>query len=90
MEFDKKLLEAGLTKEMLLFFHSRTNNKQYQIKTAKLSRWNTFENERVGNKNGPIIIEIVLDNTYPFLREYTIDIAKLRQKKLNIFLQQKD
>ena len=77
MEIDKKILEAGLTKEMLLYFHSRTNNKEYKIKKALLSTWQL---------DGPLKITILLDNENNSIREYTIDVAKIRQKRLNILL----
>lgn len=75
MEISRKLKEAGLTKEILAFVHSRTANSKKNILKAEC--WSDRPGEtlkaRISFEGGG-------------LAEYTIDIAKARQKRLNLLL----
>ena len=76
MEISNELLEMGLTEELLLFCHSRTANSKYTIKKAYISRYQPHSQDGV---------KVVLETDGGTL-QYMIDVAKIRQKRLNILL----
>ena len=79
MEISRKLKEAGLTKEILAFVHSRTANSKKNILKAECCDF--LGNYRPGE---PLKARISFEGGG--LAEYTIDIAKARQKRLNLLL----
>ena len=80
MEISKELLDMGLTEELLLFYHSRTANSRYCIKSAYIRKSLI---ERLCDGSGGVKVFLVTDGG---LLEYIIDVAKIRQKRLNIIL----
>lgn len=79
MEISKELLDIGLTEELLLFYHNRTANSRYTIKSAYKSKYNPYSQDG---------LKVILVTDGGFL-QYVIDVAKIRQKRLNIILNTK-
>lgn len=79
MEISKELLDMGLTEELLLFYHSRTANSDLTIKSAYISRHDPY------SQDGVKVILVVGSG----LLQYVINVAKIRQKRLNIILNSK-
>ena len=86
MEISKELLDMGLTEELLLFYHSRTANSDLTIKSAYISKYDPYSQDGVK-------VILVLGSELRELRElssgllqYVINVAKIRQKRLNILL----
>ena len=76
MEISKELLDMGLTEELLLFYHSRTANSDLTIKSAYISKYDPYSQDGVK-------VILVLGSG---VLQYIIDVAKIRQKRLNILL----
>ena len=76
MEISKELLDMGLTEELLLFYHSRTANSDLTIKSAYISKYDPY------SQDGIKVILVVGSG----LLQYVINVAKIRQKRLNILL----
>ena len=76
MEISKELLDMGLTEELLLFYHSRTANSDLTIKSAYISKYDPY------SQDGVKVILVVGSG----LLQYVINVAKIRQKRLNILL----
>ena len=49
MEISKELLDMGLTEELLLFYHNRTANSKYTIKSAYKSLFTRWCQSSVGH-----------------------------------------
>lgn len=83
MEIDKELTELGLTEELLLFFHSRTANKSKKIEKAFAERysWRNYPKAMPGD---PIVFRVRFEGGGE--AEYTLEVAKVRQKRLNLLL----
>ena len=79
MKISKELEDSGLTKEILLFFHSRTANSQKNIVKVE-SPWRPTK--------PPLGDSLTLTVTFESGEkvEYTLHLSKLRQKKLNLLL----
>lgn len=76
MEISKELLDMGLTEELLLFYHSRTANSDLTIKSAYISKYDPYSQDGVK-------VILVLGSG---VLQYVINVAKIRQKRLNILL----
>ena len=83
MEIDKELTDAGLTEELLLFFHSRTANKNKKIEKAFAERysWRNYPKAMPGD---PLSFKVKFEGGGE--AEYTLEVAKVRQKRLNLLL----
>ena len=81
MEIEPILLQSGLTESIINFFHSRTNNKNYTIISVR--KVSGFRIHKDDTSNGIKVCITLEGNKFV---EYTIDVAKIRQKKLNILL----
>ena len=83
MEIDKELTDAGLTEELLLFFHSRTANKKKKIEKAFAERysWRNYPKAMPGD---PLSFKVKFEGGGE--AEYTLEVAKVRQKRLNLLL----
>ena len=79
MEISKELLDMGLTEELLLFYHSRTANSDLTIESAYISKHDPYS-------QGGVKVILVLGSG---VLQYIIDVAKIRQKRLNILLNSK-
>lgn len=85
-EHNEKLSEAGIAEETLRFFHSRTANADWEIVRAwPIDNWFM----RSIKKNGDTIVRVHLrSGSMKKEVEYTIDPAKVRQKRINILLEE--
>ncbi len=67
----------GLTENLLLFYHSRTSNAGYGIKRVFVRKMNRL------SEDGSVRVTVEIDGG---VIEYTMDIAKIREKRLNLLL----
>ena len=83
MEIDKELTDLGLTEEILLFFHSRTANKNKKIEKAIAERysWRNYPKPASGSA---LSFKVKFEGGSE--AEYTLEVAKVRQKRLNLLL----
>ena len=80
MEVSESLLSIGINQSILEFFHSRTNNKDMVIiKATKSSSSKEGQDIRV------LITLKSVDNCISCV-EYTMNLAKIRQKRINLLL----
>ena len=80
MEVSESLLSTGINQSILEFFHSRTNNKDMIIvKASKSSSSTEGQNIRV------LITLKSVDDRISCV-EYTMNLAKIRQKRINLLL----
>jgi len=91
MEIQPILLQHGITENIVNFFHSRTKNMHMTIvKVYKADVFGIPSNVEEGIK-----VNITLKENVPFGEDiihhaqYTIDVAKIRQKRLNLLLNSK-
>ena len=83
MQIEPILLQNGLTESIINFFHSRTNNKHYTIISVRNASGFRIDDTSNGIK---VCITLKNDKGNKHYVEYTIDVTKIRQKKLNILL----
>ena len=83
MEISKELLDMGLTEELLLFYHSRTANSDLTIKSAYISKYDPYSQDGV---KVILVLGSELRELSSGLLQYVINVAKIRQKRLNILL----
>ena len=83
MEISKELLDMGLTEELLLFYHSRTANSDLTINSAYISKYDTYSQDGV---KVILVLGSELRELSSGVLQYIIDVAKIRQKRLNILL----
>ena len=83
MEISKELLDMGLTEELLLFYHSRTANSDLTIKSAYISKYDPYSQDGV---KVILVLGSELRELSSGVLQYIIDVAKIRQKRLNILL----
>jgi len=83
MEISKELLDMGLTEELLLFYHSRTANSDLTIKSAYISKYDPYSQDGV---KVILVVGSELRELSSGLLQYVINVAKIRQKRLNILL----
>jgi hypothetical protein len=91
MEIEPILLQYGITENIINFFHSRTKNSNMTIvKVYKASGFSLLMDGQEGIK-----VDVTLKQNQPFGEDiirhaqYTIDLAKIRQKRLNLLLKTK-
>jgi len=77
IDISEELLRMGLTEQLLLFYHSRTSNATYNIKRVFVRKLNRL------SENGSVRVSV---ETNGGIIEYTMDIAKIREKRLNLLL----
>ncbi len=77
IDISKELLRMGLTENLLLFYHSRTSNAGYGIKRVFVRKMNRL------SEDGSVRVTVETDGG---VIEYTMDIAKIREKRLNLLL----
>lgn len=83
MEISKELLDMGLTEERVLFYHSRTANSDLTIKSAYISKYDPYSQDGV---KVILVLGSELRELSSGLLQYIIDVARIRQKRLNIIL----
>ena len=83
MEISKELLDMGLTEELLLFYHSRTANSDLTIKSAYISKYDPYSQDGV---KVILVLGSELRELSSGVLQYVINVAKIRQKRLNILL----
>jgi|LauGreDrversion4_2_1035121.scaffolds.fasta_scaffold595582_3 hypothetical protein len=91
MEIEPTLLQYGITEFIINFFHSRTKNSHMTIvKVYKATDFSLLMDGQEG-----IRVNVTLKENQPFGEDiihhaqYTIDVAKIRQKRLNLLLKTK-
>lgn len=91
MEIEPILLQSGITESIVSYFHSRTNNKHMSIvKVYKATGFSLLSDGQEGIK-----VNVTLKVNEPFGEDlihhvqYTIDLAKIRQKRLNLLINNK-
>jgi hypothetical protein len=84
MEISKELLDMGLTEELLLFYHNRTANSDLTIKSAYISKYDPYLPD--GGVKVILVVGSELRELSSGLLQYVINVAKIRQKRLNILL----
>lgn len=80
MEVSESLLSTGINESILEFFHSRTNNKDMTIIKASKSSSSTKD------QNIRVLITLKSVDGYLSCVEYTMNLAKIRQKRINLLL----
>ena len=83
MEISKELLDMGLTEERVLFYHSRTANSDLTIKSAYISKYDPYSQDGV---KVILVVGSELRELSSGVLQYIIDVARIRQKRLNIIL----
>ena len=83
MEISKELLDMGLTEERVLFYHSRTANSDLTIKSAYISKYDPYSQDGV---KVILVLGSELRELSSGVLQYVINVAKIRQKRLNILL----
>ena len=73
----------GLTEELLLFYHSRTANSDLTIKSAYISKYDPYSQDGV---KVILVLGSELRELSSGVLQYVINVAKIRQKRLNILL----
>lgn len=83
IDISKELLDMGLTEELLLFYHSRTANSDLTIKSVYISKYDPYSQDGV---KVILVVGSELRELSSGLLQYVINVAKIRQKRLNILL----
>lgn len=91
MEIDTELQQKGITENIINFFHSRTKISYMTItKVYKVTGFSLLSDGQEGIK-----VNVTLKENVPFGEDnihhaqYTIDLAKIRQKRINLLLNNK-
>ena len=90
MEIEPILLQSGITESIVSFFHSRTNNKHMTI--VKVSKPVHSLIYNITDPESGIRVDLTLKENVPFGKDithyvqYTIDVAKIRQKIINLLI----
>lgn len=87
MEIEPILLQHGITENIINFFHSRTNNKHMTI--VKVYKAYVFGIPSNGEEGIKVNISLTFGEDIIHHVQYTIDVAKIRQKRLNLLLNSK-
>ena len=83
MEIEPILLHSGITESIVSYFHSRTKNKHMSIvKVYKATGFSLLSSGEEGIKVNVILKE----NDSIHHAQYTIDLAKIRQKRINLLI----
>ena len=82
MEIEPILLQSGITESIVSYFHSRTKNKHMTI--VKVYKANVFGIPSI--EEGIKINVTLKDNLNIRHAQYTIDLAKIRQKIINLLI----
>ena len=87
MEIEPILLQSGITESIVSYFHSRTKNKHMSI--LKVYKANVFG---IPSIEEGIKVNVTLKENNPFGEDsihhaqYTIDLVKIRQKRINLLI----
>ena len=82
MEIEPILLQSGITESIVSYFHSRTKNKHMTI--VKVYKANVFGIPSI--EEGIKINVTLKDNLNIRHAQYTSDLAKIRQKIINLLI----
>lgn len=90
MKIDDILIKLGISDGIIEFVHSRSKNSEFPIISAEYSINNKYS-RYVESMEGSILVRIVLDTSGSYdpknnILEYTINVAKIRQKRINLLL----
>jgi len=84
MQISDELKQLGINESIIEYFHNRTKNKHLKVTSVRKAINITY------NKTEPVdgvkvTVRLELDHIVKY-EEYTINIAKIRNKKLNLLL----
>ena len=82
MEIEPILLQSGITESIVSYFHSRTKNKHMSI--LKVYKANVFGIPSI--EEGIKVNVTLKENNSIHHAQYTIDLAKIRQKRINLLI----
>lgn len=90
MKIDDILIKLGISDGIIEFVHSRSKNSEFPIISAEYSINNKYT-RYLESMEGSILVRIVLDTSGSYdpknnILEYTINVAKIRQKRINLLL----
>ena len=90
MKIDDILIKLGISDGIIEFVHSRSKNSEFPIISAEYSINNKYT-RYLESMEGSILVHIVLDTSGSYdpknnILEYTINVAKIRQKRINLLL----
>ena len=88
MKIEDNLIKLGISDGIIEFVHSRSKNSEFPIISAEYSINNKYS-RYLESMQGSILVRIVLDTTKSKsprnnILEYTINVAKIRQKRINL------
>ena len=100
MQISDELKQLGINESIIEYFHNRTRNKHLKVTSVRKAHNITYnKTEPVDGIKVTVRLEdwilakkdnndIPLSNSHPAVKyaEYTINIAKIRNKKLNLLL----
>lgn len=85
MEIQPELLKLGINEAIIEFFHNRTKNKHLII--TKVTKAITIKNEKLDGIKVNVRLESKINkHSSVQYQQYTINVAKIRNKKLNLLL----
>jgi hypothetical protein len=89
MKIEDNLIKLGISEGIIEFVHSRSKNSEFPIISAEYSINNKYTRNFIESMQGSILVRIVLDTTKSKsprnnILEYTINVAKIRQKRINL------
>ena len=89
MVIDKELQQQGITESIVNFFHGRTKNSHMTItKVYKVTR---YGRSLLSDDQEGIKVNVTLKaNNMTHHAQYTINLAEIRQKKINLLLNNND
>lgn len=82
MQISDELKQLGINESIIEYFHNRTRNKHLKV-TSVRKAINYSKTEPVDGVKVTVRLEL---NHIVKYAEYTINIAKIRNKKLNLLL----
>ena len=85
MEIDKELQQQGITESIVNFFHGRTKNSHMTI--TKVYKATTYKGEELTGVKVNVTLKA---NNMTHHAQYTINLAEIRQKKINLLLNNND
>ena len=90
MKIDDILIKLGISDGIIEFVHSRSKNSEFPIISAEYSINNKYT-RYLESMEGSILVRIILDTSGSYdpknnILEYTINVAKIRQKRINLLL----
>lgn len=83
MQISDELKKLGINESIVEYFHNRTRNKH--LKVTNVKKANSIYNKTETVDDVKVTVKLELNHTVKYA-EYNINIAKIRNKKLNQIL----